>query len=129
MGCVSGVTLDWSSAEVRDGQLEVGLRGELPKEWKHKFERTVALIPGGDWGKVSLKKDRVRVHEVAAGSEDRLRHFLESVVQEANATLEPSDGEAREKPDQVEDEDEDEDDGPDAQMTEQFRSFATKPDH
>src|SRR5207248_10217980 len=68
-GCVSGVTLDWSSAEVHDGQLEVGLRGELPKEWKDKFERTVGLLPRGDWGKVTLKKARVRVNDVAAGSE------------------------------------------------------------
>lgn len=122
MRVVSDVTLDWSSAEVRDGRLEVRLSSELPKEWKDKFERTVALLPGGDWGKVKLKKDRVRVDEIGAGSEERLRHFLESVVQEANTTLEPSDDDTRETHDQVEDKS----DGPDAEMTERFRSFATE---
>jgi hypothetical protein len=46
---MSGVTLDWSSAEVRDGKLEVRLRGERPPGWKDSFERTVALLAGGDW--------------------------------------------------------------------------------
>ena len=39
----------------------------MPKEWKDKFERTVGLLPRGDWGKVTLKKARVRVNDVAAG--------------------------------------------------------------
>lgn len=115
--------LDWSSAEVHDGTLEVGLRGELPKGWKKSFEGTVELLPGGDWGKVKLKKNRVRVHDVAAGGEDRLRHFLESVVLQANADheeIEPETGE--------EDQDEAaEADGLDSEMTERFRSFAAEP--
>jgi hypothetical protein len=70
-----GVALDWSSAEVRDGKLEIRLRGELPPGWKDSFARTIALLRGGDWGKIRLKKDRVRVHDVAEGVEDRLHHF------------------------------------------------------
>ena len=113
------VWLDWSSAEVRDGKLEVALRGELPAGWKDGFDRTVALLPGGEWGKVGLKKDRVRVHEVADGSEDRLRHFLESVVQQANASAEPAEAKAH-------DEQGDADQSSDLNdtMTERFRSFA-----
>jgi hypothetical protein len=53
---MSGVTLDWSSAEVRDRRLELRLRGELPRGWKQSFERTVALLDGGEWGKVRLMK-------------------------------------------------------------------------
>ena len=119
-----GVKLDWSSAEVRESKLEVALRGELPPGWKDRFERTVALLGGGDWGKVKLKKDRVRVHEVAQGSEDRLHQFLEGVVLQANAAQEEMhSSEAEDRADEHEAA------GPDAEMTERFRSFAKSPDH
>ena len=101
----------------------MGLRGELPAGWKDSFERTVALVGGGDWGKVKLKKDRVRVREVTPGSEDRVQHFLESVVLQANAGHEEPEPEAREDHDA----DEDEDDGLDGEMTKRFRSFAPSP--
>ena len=81
---MSGVTLDWSSAEVSDGTLEVSLQGEPFAGWEDGFDRTVALLPGGEWGKVRLKKNRIRVHHVREGCEERLRHFLESVVLQAN---------------------------------------------
>lgn len=117
---MSGVKLEWSSAEVRDGTLEVGLRGELPRGWKDSFVRTATLLGGGDWGKIKLKKDRVLVSRVAEGGENRLHHFLESVVLQANAAherIEPKGGEDPKT-------DEDEPDGIDAEMTERFRSFA-----
>lgn len=126
---MGGVQLDWSSAEVRDGKLEVGLEGERPPGWNDSFERTVALLRGGHWGKIALKKGRVRVHEVAQGDEDRLRHFLESVVLQANAVHERTDPEARDDRDEDEDEGEDEPDGPDGEMTERFRSFAAESDN
>ncbi len=122
---MSGVTLDWSSAEVRDGKLEVALRGELPKGWKDGFVRTVALLHGSEWGKVTVKKDRIRVHDVAEGDEDRLRHFLESVVLQANATAEPDEAEAHEDGDA----DADEPSNLNTAMTERFRSFAADTDN
>lgn len=115
--------LDWSSAEVHDRTLEVGLSGEIPKGWKKRFEGTVELLPGGDWGKVSLKKNRVRVRDVAEGREDRLRHFLESVVLQANATDEPNEPQAGEEDQDAE---EDEADPVDIEMTERFRSFGAE---
>lgn len=118
------VRLDWSSATVREGRLEVGLRGEQPREWKDSFERTVVLLHGGHWGKVTLKKNRIRVDQVADGDEDRLRHFLESVVLQANATL----GQKEPETDEDRDADEDEPDGLDGEMTERFRSFAAEAD-
>ncbi len=58
-----------------------------------------------------------QVEGVTAGSEDKVRHYLESVVAQANA---PADTEPPER-----DEDrEPEPQGPDAEMTERFRSFA-----
>jgi hypothetical protein len=120
---MTGVVLDWSSAEVRDGKLEVGLQGELPADWKDGFERTVALLPGGGWGKVSLKKERILVDHVMEGSEDRLRHFLESVVLQANASAETPETEAHDDGDP----DKDEQSNLNAAMTQRFRSFATDP--
>lgn len=116
---MGGVALDWTTAEVRDGKLEVGLRGEQPPRWKDSFDRTVALLPSGDWGKVTLKKDRVRVDHVGEGGEDRLHQFLEGVVLQANAAHGLKEARAPEERAPVEDEP----DGPDAEMTERFRSF------
>ena len=117
---MSGVRLDWSSAEVRDGKLEVALRGELPTGWKAGFVRTVALLHGDEWGKVKLKKDRIRVHHVSEGDEDRLRHFLESVVLQANAAAEPAEAEAHKDGAA----DDDDSSNLNTAMTERFRSFA-----
>ena len=115
------VTLDWASAEVDDGRLEVPLRGEPPRGWKASFKQTVALLPSGEWGKVVLKKGRVRVRDVVEGREDDVRHFLEGVVQQANADREA------EAADEAGDGDGDADDR-DAQMTARFRAFAAEPD-
>ncbi len=121
---MSGVSLDWSSAEVRDGKLEVALRGELPAGWKDSFVRTVTLLHGDEWGKVTVKKDRIRVHRVAEGDEDRLRHFLESVVLQANAAVEPVEAEDHKDGDA----DEDESSDLNTAMTRRFRSFAADTD-
>lgn len=75
-----------------------------------------------------VKKQTVRVSEVVPGSEEKLRHHLESVVEQANADhagpesggdAEDGADERSEQPDA---------DGPDAQMAERFRSFA-EPEH
>jgi hypothetical protein len=119
---MSGVMVDWSSAEVREGTLDVALRGELPSGWKDTFDRTARLLSAGDWGKVRLKKNGVRVHDVAEGDEERLRHFLESVVLEANEAHPQEEAEGGENRDT----DDDDSDDPDAEMTERFRSFASE---
>src|SRR5689334_21365732 len=85
---MSDLMIDWCSAEVRDGRLEVALRGEPPNDGKKSFERTLGLLQGGDRGKVKLTKGKLRVDDVGEGTEDRLRHFLESVVAQANASVE-----------------------------------------
>lgn len=118
------VSVDWSSAEVHDGKLEVELRGEVPREWKESFGRTVALLPGGDWGKIQLKKNRVLVDGVAEGSEDRLHHFLESVVLQANSALNENKDQTGEGAEADDDADDDQTDPQGAEMTKRFRSFA-----
>jgi hypothetical protein len=127
---MSDVKLNWSTAKVEDSKLTVDLDGELPSGWKDSFETVARLLAGSaDWGQVSLKgKKAVRVADVSEGSEERLRHFLESVVEQANADHRPDDSEPHDSGDEA-DEEEDGNDardepGPDAEMSERFRSFA-----
>jgi hypothetical protein len=111
------VKLQWASAEVEDAVLTVALDGEVPKGWKQSFETTVRLLGDGEWGTVKLKKGAVRVSGVEPGTEEKLRHHLESVVAQANA----ADEAPEETPTGT---DQDEATGPDAEMTGRFRSFA-----
>jgi hypothetical protein len=122
-------TLDWSSAEVREGKLTVALEGELPRGWKDTFEATARLLGSGDWEEVKLKKQQVRVSGLSPGSEDKLRHFLESVVQQANADHYTADEQSEPGEDasdedaSAQDAENDSEDSPDTEMTERFRSF------
>jgi hypothetical protein len=122
---MASVTLDWSTAEVKKSKLTVALDGEVPKGWRRSFEATVRLLGGGDWGEIQVKRDAVRVSDVEPGSEEKLRHHLEAVVQQANADHEPDETQEDEAPDAVQSEPGagDEDDGPDAEMTQRFRSL------
>jgi hypothetical protein len=119
--------LDWSRATVRDGKLELPLTGERPRGWSKSFARTVQLLGTGEWGNVELKKSAVRVAHVTPGTEEKLRHFLESVVVQANAAHEqaPQDGSTdRDAGDGGRPEPRSEDDA----MTERFRAFARRED-
>jgi hypothetical protein len=123
--------LDWSTAEVRDGKLTVTLEGEQPKGWKHSFETVAHLLSHGDSTPVKLKKQEVRVDELRPGDEEKVRHLLESIVQQANADHRPPE-------DEHGDEDEEDDEtvpleqigqsSPDAEMADRFRSFGDQSD-
>jgi hypothetical protein len=120
------LSLDWSSAEVHDGKLVVALDSKPPKEWKEAFARATRLLNRGTWDEVTLKKGRVSLASIVPGEEDRARHFLESVVLEANSAIEPTDQEddrTGEDADRAEQQDEHED-PQDREMTERLRSFA-----
>ena len=119
---MSSVKLEWASAEVKDSKLTVALDGEVPKDWKQSFERTVKLLGDGDWGAVELKKSTVQVSDVAPGTEDKLRHHLEAIVAQANAAQEERDSGKDGKGDG--DGDGEKRKGPDAEMTDRFREFA-----
>ncbi len=58
---------------------------------------TAQLLSNGEWEDVVLKKHRVRVDGLRPGSEEKLRFFLESVVQQANATHELSEDEPQDE--------------------------------
>lgn len=114
--------LDWSTAQVHDGSLTVTLDRTPPKEWIARFKTTVRLLNRGSWEKVELKKGEISVKTITAGDEDRLRHFLESAVLEANGALAPDESDSDTKDD---DDAPSREDGPDAEMTERFRAFAS----
>jgi hypothetical protein len=122
---MSEAKLDWSTAKVKDAKLTVGITGDIPSGWKDSFDTTARLLGrSGDWGEVSMKGKKVTVVDVTSGSEDRLRHFLESVVEQSNADHRQDDEDEEQRDDDERDESDDEDAGPDAEMSDRFRSFA-----
>jgi hypothetical protein len=78
--------LDWDSAEVRDGTLDVGLSAPPGRAWAGRFRSALAMLDrvGGEWGEVRLRRAKVTVSGVRDGSEERLRHLLDSAVVQAN---------------------------------------------
>jgi hypothetical protein len=122
--------LDWNTAKVHRAKLSVGLGGDLPPGWGDTFQTTVRLLDRGEWEKVKIKKRGVRVGGVIPGSEDKLRHFLESIVQQANADHRQA-HESRDSDDSPVDEADvgtrAREDDSDAQMTERFRGFGDSP--
>jgi hypothetical protein len=115
--------IDWSTAEVREGKLSVEIEGEIPRGWKRSFETVARLLSHGDSPGPGLRK-RVVTVEVSQGEEEKVHHFLESVVLQANADHRPAEEDEA-------DDDEGEDDDldlltprPDSEMADRFRAFA-----
>lgn len=119
--------LDWSSAKVRKGELTVQVVGDPPKGWKDSFNSTAALLGGRDRGVVELRKRTAHVHGISPGDEERIRHLLESAIQQANAGHDVT-GEDEEH-EQADEAGEDGEPSVDDEMTERFRSFASEADH
>ncbi len=113
--------IDWASAQIEDGTLTVELTGKGSKAWKARFESVLALLdtPHTTWGAVRLNKSAVKVIGVQQGTEPELRHFLESVVLQANSDTQP---EVPEDDAETDDTGEEEPDV-DEQMTATFRAF------
>jgi len=136
------VRLNWESAEVKDSTLSVQLVGDVSEEWQSNFQTTAKLL-GGQWGDVEVEDDSVKVGDLGAGDEEKVRHYLEGVVTQANASAdsgdsgedeEAEDGDSEDKAKSKEGEEEGKgsgDDGeserkdPDSEMTERFRSFGS----
>jgi hypothetical protein len=118
------VELDWSSADVTDGALEVALSTRPPKKWREAFERTTALLSHGNWNtRINQRKATVRLDPVTPGSEERVHQFLEGALLEANHVIvsedelfEP-DGEGENDASEPSEDDE---------MTQRFRAFAAR---
>jgi len=112
--------IDWASAQIEDGTLTVELTGKGSKAWKARFENVLALLdtPHTTWGEVRLHKSTVNVAGVQQGGEPELRHFLESVVLQANSDTQP------ETPEDNAEGDADGEPDVDEQMTATFKTFA-----
>ncbi|HEY1687291.1 MAG TPA: hypothetical protein VGF95_00335 [Solirubrobacteraceae bacterium] len=112
--------IDWTSAEIKDGVLTVELDGESPRGWAKRFEAVLALLDHGlgDWGKITVTKQRIKVLDVREGAERDLRHLLESVLLQVNSDLAPDAEEGEES------EDSDPQAEADRKMTDTFRGFA-----
>jgi hypothetical protein len=119
--------LDWSTARVRDAKLTVEIDGEFPSGWKRTFAAVARLLDRGEWEDVVIKKHQLRVGGVTPGGEEKLQHFLESVIQQTNTDHGVADAASHDR-DQSDDDEEhgaEADEGSsDVQMTEQFREFA-----
>ena len=109
---MSRVEIDWSSAEVHDGELTVALTDAASPAWRRRFDAVLPQLSHGGtrWERVAAKKRRLVVSGVAVGTEADVRLLLESLVRAANAA-EPG---ASQEPG----------DATDARMTEAFRAFA-----
>jgi hypothetical protein len=118
--------INWNTAEIVDGALTVELTGDAPKGWGKRFAGVLALLDqgGGGWGEIKLRKSTVKVTEVEEGSEDSLKHLLESVLQQVNTDLDLSASEASHE--QLE---EDQRTQRDRRMTDAFRGFAEASRH
>jgi hypothetical protein len=113
--------IDWSSAEVSDGELTVGITGEAPKGWAPRLRGLLERLgqTGSErWGPIKVGKGKITAAELEDGAEPDLRHLLESAVLQANADLAPGEetGETagRESPEHARD----------ARMAAAFRAFA-----
>jgi hypothetical protein len=125
---MSDLQLDWSTAEVSEGKLTVSLDDKPGGQWVASFERTATLLDHGTWPEITLKKRQIIVKQVEPGTEERLRFFLESVIQEANAEQgsdqEEDSADEPEEDEAPEGEDSQAEDDPDTEMTDRFQSFA-----
>jgi hypothetical protein len=121
-------TLDWSTAEVKDSKLTVQVDGDLPDGWQDTFNTTVQLLGGGSWGEIKFEEQKAEVTGLRPGEEAKLKHFLESVVQQANAThLSDEDeeqDEGEDEGDEKDDEGSEQESDEDKEMSERFQSFA-----
>jgi hypothetical protein len=108
-------SIDWASAEVKDGQLTVALAGEANAQWAKRVHAIVERLdrPGSAWGATKVTEATVTVKAVGPGAEEDLRHLLEGAVQQANADFAPKEDDAGDGPSEE-----------DSAMTEAFRSFA-----
>ena len=106
--------IDWSTAEVADGKLTVGLSGEPTKEWAERVGAIMdRLQSSGGWN-IAVDDKHVEVEPVEPGTEADVRHFIEGAVLQANADF---------APDESDDEAQSEGSQEDAAMTEAFREF------
>jgi hypothetical protein len=119
--------IDWATAEIDDGDLTVELTGKTPKGWAKRFEAVLALLgrTSAGWGEIAVRKQRIKVKGVLAGSEGDLRHLIESALQQVNSDFAPDHDEGADEDARDEGHpDEGDRDDAEREMAETFRGFA-----
>jgi hypothetical protein len=89
MSSSAATWIDWGAAEISDGTLSVPLEGKPPKGFTKRVRDVLAVLDqgSGGWGKITMHKNTIAVAEIQQGSEDELRHLLESALVQANVDL------------------------------------------
>ncbi|HXP37670.1 MAG TPA: hypothetical protein VN817_07875 [Solirubrobacteraceae bacterium] len=113
--------IDWSSAEVHEGNVVVALTGKSSKAWSDSFDGVLRLLGHGtgEWGEIAHDKKAITVQRLQPKAERRLRHFLEAVVVQVNAELAEPASESDSQPEPA-----DPQEIEDRAMTATLRSFA-----
>jgi hypothetical protein len=112
------ISVDWRTAAVRERELSVAFEEPISAPERKHVKALVDRLerPGEPWGTITVKKDRLIVSKIAPGAEDDLRHFLESLLLEANAAADEGSNDEHEQLDEH-----------DRRMTDAFRAFAPEP--
>jgi hypothetical protein len=81
--------IDWSSAEVHEGNVVVALTGKSSKAWIDSFDGVLRLLGHGTggWDEIAHDKKTIKVQGLQPKAERDLRHFLEAVVVQVNAEV------------------------------------------
>lgn len=106
------------------------IEGDQPKGWKQSFQTVAHLLSHGEGSPVTLKKSEARVDGLRPGDEEKVKHLLESIVQQANADHRPPEDEHTDEDEQDEDEVPVDlgESRPDREMADRFRSFGEQSD-
>ena len=54
---------------------------------RHQLDRTAGEVRRGSWGDITLSENAIEVKDVAQGSQEPLRAFLDSMASKANESL------------------------------------------
>jgi hypothetical protein len=114
--------IDWSSAEVHEGNVVVALTCKSSKAWSDSFDGVLRLLGHGTgrWGEIAHDKKTITAQGLQPMAEGDLRHFLEAVVVQVNSEVaEPASESEQAEPAEPADPQEIED----QEMTATLRSF------
>ena len=81
--------IDWTSAEVHEGNVVIALTGKSSKAWSDSFDGVLRLLGHGTggWGEIAHDKEAITVQRLQPKAEGDLRHFLEAVVVQVNSEV------------------------------------------
>lgn len=118
MAAIEARHIKWSSTQIEDGTFIVELTGPDSKAWSGRFEAVLALLdtPHSGWGEVRLRKKGIQVNQLQQGTEEQLRHLLESIVMQVNTDAGAEENDPESETESEPDSDE--------QMAATFRGFA-----